>query len=112
MSFVPPNISEGDEFDPKNASRELIRDDRRMLGHADTGREIEGEQRENLRNVESGDAEETDKFRLFVGTVSLEVSSSTSWNTISRSLLPLSKASPFIRRNTSNFLLSGFTLAD
>ena len=98
MSFVPLNISDGDEFDPNKASRELIKDDC-MLGHADVGQEIEGEQRENLRNVETGDVEETEKFLHFVRTVSVDVSSSTSWNTISRSLLPFSQASPFMWRN-------------
>ena len=96
MCFDPNNFSDGDEFDPNNVSREFMRDDRRMLGHVDTGQEIEGEQRENLRNVERGDVEEREKFLDFVGTVSLDVSSSTSWKTIKRSLLPLSLASPFI----------------
>ena len=87
MSFGPPNVSGGVEFDPNKVSREFIRDDLRMLGQADTGQEIEGEQRENLRNVERGDVEETEKFLDLVGTVSLDVSSSISWNTIRRSLL-------------------------
>ena len=78
MSFGPPNVSGGVGFDPNKVSREFIRDDLRMLGQADTGQEIEGEQRENLRNVERGDVEETEKFLDFVGTVSLDVSSSTS----------------------------------